>query len=165
MMSDLVEQTLTRLDSAVSPEDFDDLLWVAADLIRKVSMRNFRAGVDWVDREEVTTADAEHLKSALVRALNRSSDPRLTGSVLFALGCSFDRQYLEVYRRLLAEHLEALKAHNAVVFAALIALDNVGEPVFERNPDGTSSQGLTHVEENVRQAQEYLRTLGIVHPW
>ena len=164
-MSDLVEQTLKRLDSAVSPGDFDDLLWVAGDLIRKVSMRDFRSGVDWIDREEVTVADAEQLKLALVRSLERSSDLRLKGSVLSTLGCSFDRQYIELYRRVLAEHLEALKAYNGVVFAALIALDNLGEPVFERDPDGSSSQGLVHVEKSVRQAQDYLLTLGIVHPW
>jgi len=164
-MSDLVEETLKRLDSAVSPRDFDDCLWVAGDLIRKMSMQDFRSGFDWIDREEVTAADAEQLKLALVRALERSSDPRLKGSVLSFLGGSLDRQYLELYRRLLAEHLEALKAHNGVVYSALIALDNLGEPVLERDPDGRSSQSLMQVEQNVRQADDYLRTLGIVHPW
>jgi hypothetical protein len=164
-MGNLVQKTLEILDVATRPEEYESVLWVAGDLIQKAAVQNFRSGYDEIDSETVTTKEAEDLKSALARCLSRSTELRVTASILSALGCSRDPKFEQLYQESLATHQRLLKAHNAIVFASLIALDNLGTDVFAREADESSSQGITEVDKNVRQADRYLAKLGILNPW
>jgi hypothetical protein len=54
---------------------------------------------------------------------------------------------------------------NRLVFQALCCLDDVGQKVFEREKGGGTSQSLTDVEKNLRQARGYLAKRGVLIPW
>lgn len=155
-MGKLAQQKIAHLKTANDREDYGDLLWIAGDLISRVSTVGFKSGYEWIDSEEVTTQEVEDIKAALVGCLERTSDVGTRGSIFWALGKSRDPKYLILYQSHLAEHLKQLQEHGHALFQLLIALDNLQEDVFERDSNGTSGQGITEIEKNIRQARRYL---------
>ena len=83
-------------------------------------------------------------------------------SILSALSSSRDPSLKQLWLDYLAKYLEELKAANGVVYAALGALDDLGEPVFEQS---NFSRSLVDVERNVHRAERYLHERGITVPW
>ncbi len=164
-MGKLAQETIAQLNAAKNEEEYGDSLWIAGDLISKVSTINFKSGVDWVDSEEVTEQEVEDIKAALAGCLERTTDVGIRGSIFWALGKSRDPKYLKLYQTSLAEHLTYLNRHGNALFQLLIALDYLQEEVFQRDPDGTSSQSTIEIEKNIRQARQYLANLGILIPW
>jgi len=102
------------------------------------------------------------MKDALLRALPRNTSLRWVGGILSALSSSRDPSLKQLWVDYLAKYLENLKAANGVVYTALGALHDLGEPVFESNFSGRS---LTEVERSIDRAQRYLDERGITIPW
>ena len=165
-MSNLTDKIVSQINSAKTVEDLDGCAWVAGDLLKKAHSPNYHSGFEYIDSEEITTADAERIQTALLEALGRNPDARFVGCILSALNGSQDKSLKRVYLENLAQHLRKLKASNSVVYSALLGLETLGESVYERNPkSGSTSQSLIEVDKNIRQAHKYLETLGIIEPW
>ena len=164
-MSELIDKIVAQLNSASTVEDLDGCAWVAGDLLEKAHSQNYLSGFEYIDREEVSDADARRIQTALLEALPRNSDGKFVGCILSALNGSQGKRLKGVYLENLIEHLRKLKASNSVVYSALLGLQTLGESVFETNPQGGSSQSLIQVDKNIRQANKYLQSLGIVEPW
>ena len=98
----------------------------------------------------------DQLRGALLEALKRNSDPRFVSPIINTLGRTRDKSLKQLYVDYLARHLWQLKDSNGVVYAALLALSEIDESVYDRSPDGSSSQGLVEVNKNIRQAHQYL---------
>jgi hypothetical protein len=138
-IGNLTKSVIERMKSATSTEDLEG--WVV--------------GPD----------EHEALRGTLLEALSRNSEPAFVGQILWALGKAGDASLKQLYIDYPARYLSQLKKINGVVYLALIALDNIVECVFETRPDGSSSQSLTAVDENIRQAHHYLEKHQIIVPW
>ena len=78
-------------------------------------------------------------------------------SVLRKIG---DLDLKKLWVESLATHLSVLKMANVNVFTVLLALSEMGEPVFE----GVQSRCSTDIERNVSEANQYLKRHGILIP-
>ena len=160
-MGELARKIIKQIETATTPVDLNDCVWIAGDLLFKLKATYFHSGFEEIDREEVTEAECDQIKQALLGLLNRISDPGCIGSIIQALGKSHDESLKELYVSKLAEHLKKLLAHNFAVYSALYALDGMGEDVYGDTP----SQGTTQVDQNIRQARKYLETHNVILPW
>jgi hypothetical protein len=71
-------------------------------------------------------------------ALNRLSAPNFASQIVDALGSARDKSLRPLYVDYLVQDLRQLKDNNHVVYAALLALHDIGEPVRENNSSGQS---------------------------
>ena len=161
-MGILVQRIIKELNKAKGIEDFGDCLWMASELIRKASLPGYHSGFEAIDREDVSEAEGKEIQDALLRALPRDTNPRWVGGILSALSSSRDPSLRQLWVDYLAQYLEELLAANGVVYTALGALHDLGEPVFESNFSG---RGLVEVERNIDRAHRYLHERGITIPW
>jgi len=99
------------------------------------------------------------------KLLVETPGPGFVSQIIDALGSTRDESLKQLYVDYLARYLRLLKDSNRVVYAALLALREIGEPVNERGPDGASSQSLIDVDRNIRQAHKYLEKHQIIVPW
>ncbi len=102
------------------------------------------------------TQDAELLKQVLSNALRQETDSQRASELIWVLGKSCDARFIGTYHAFLREFIGDMPAASGDLYQTLIALDNCGEPVFERDGRGRSSQSILNVEKNLRQAQAYL---------
>jgi hypothetical protein len=161
-MGALVQRIIKELNNAKGIDDFGDCMWMASDLIRRASSQGYLSGFEAIDREDVSEAEGKEIQDALLRALPRNTNPRWVGAILSALSSSRDPSLKQLWVDYLAKYLENLNAANGVVYTALGALHDLGEPVFESNLSG---RGLTEVERNIDRAHRYLHERGITIPW
>jgi hypothetical protein len=159
-MGKLTSRVLRKIQEAQTFEDFGDSTWIAGDLFRRESSKEFHSGFKEIDEEEVSLEERDQLKDALLEALARSAEPLFVGSLLSALSATGDRDLLPLWVDSLAKHLELLKKYNVLVYTELLALRDLGEPVFK----DFTSLCAADVEINVQQAQKYLLARGIVVP-
>lgn len=164
-MGNLAKSVIERMKSAKTVEDLDGWVWKASDLLAKCHSKEYHSGFAEIDDEVVSPDERDQLQSALLEALNRNSDPRFVSQIIGAIGSARDESLKQLYVDYLARYLQQLKASNGVVYAALLALSEIGEPVYERRQDGTSSQSVIDVDENIRQAHQYLEKHRIIVPW
>lgn len=164
-MGDLAKIIIEKLKLANKPEDLDDWIWKAGDLLAKFQSKGFHSGFEEIDKEDVSPEEKQQIQTALLEALGRNSDPRFVSQILEALRCSREQSLKQLYIDFLATFLKQTKASNGVIHSALLALDDLGEPVFERSPDGGTSQSVIDVDKNIRQADRYLQLRGISTPW
>jgi hypothetical protein len=165
----LAAETIAALRSAAEAggtgDDVGDTILVAADLLRKVRDPGRQTGVPDVDAADVTPAEAEDLKRALLELLRRHPESAHAGSLVWALGNCFDPAHAADFVAQLERGVRRVAEGNGLVFQALCALDNLGEDVFEKDDRGGSSQSLLEVEKNLRQARAYLERRGVRVPW
>jgi hypothetical protein len=109
-------------------------------------------------------AEAERLKAAVVEAIAREQAPPRLAELIWALSKSGDARYKGVYVEHLRRSAQAYPPVNLVIYQALIALDNIGEEVFERDANGRSSQSVADAERNIRQARAYLAGCDVRRP-
>lgn len=164
-MANLTKLIIERVESAQTVEDLDGWIWQAGDLLAKTHVKEHHSGFVEIDDEHVSSGERDQLQSALLEALNRNSDPRFVSQILDALGCGRDQSLKQLYVDYLARYAKELKDSNRVMYAALIALRDLGEPVFKSREGGKSSYSVNDVTENVRQADRYLEKRQIVVPW
>jgi hypothetical protein len=164
-MGSLTDGIIGQINSAKTYGDLERWIWKAGDLLRKTTYQNYLSGFEDIDKEEVSETDGQRIQSALLEALHRNSEARFVGAILFALSDSKDQALKQIYVNYLAEHVRKLRESNYVVSSALAGLDRLGEPVYEKNPDGMSSSAGFDLGKNNRQAQKYLVDLGILIPW
>jgi hypothetical protein len=164
-MGNLAKSVIERMKSAKTVEDLDGWVWKASDLLAKSHLKEYHSGFAEIDDEMVSPDESDQLRSALLEALNRNSDPRFVSQIIYALGSARDESLKQLYVDYLARYLQQLKGSNSVVHAALLALSEIDEPVYERSSDGTSSQSLIDVDKNIRQAHQYLEKHQIIVPW
>jgi len=161
-MGKLVQRTIENLDNAKTVNDLQSCLWVAGDLLRKLSSTNFRSQFEEIDRENVSELEAKQLEQALLNALPRNPDPRWVGQILSGLSSSRDVSLTHLWIDHLAKYLEILKAVNGILYTALTALNDLGEPVFE---ESQRSRSITEIEQTVESTSRYLHQRGISVPW
>jgi hypothetical protein len=164
-MGIVTESVIERMKLAKTAEDLEGWIWKASDLLAKSHFKEYHSGFAEIDDELVSSDERDQLRSALLEALKRNSDPRFVSPIIDALGRTRDESLKQLYVDYLARHLRQLKDSNGVVYAALLALSEVDESVYERRPDGSSSQGLVNVDKNIRQAHRYLEKHQIIVPW
>ena len=102
------------------------------------------------------TPDAEPLKQAVFNALQQEKDSNRIPGLIWTLGKSYDPQFVQSYRDFLQKFIGDMPAASGSLYQTLIALDNCGEPVFEHDARGRSSESILNVEKNLRQAEAYL---------
>jgi len=151
-MGELTSRILQMVKDAQTFDDFKDSIWIAGDLFRRESSLEFHSGFKDIDSEEVSLEERDQLKDALLEALSRSSEPLFVGALLSSLSCTGDRDLLPLWVDSLARHLELLKQYNALVYTELLALRDLGEPVFK----GVKSLCSADIEINTKEAQTYL---------
>jgi hypothetical protein len=164
-MGNLTKSLIERMKSAKTAEDLEGWVWKTSDLLVKSHFKEYHSGFAEIDDEVVSSDERDHLRSALLEALNRNSEPRFVSPIINALARTRDESLKQLYVDYLARYLRQLKDCNGVVYAALLALSELDEPVYERRSDGSSSQGLTDVDKNMRQASRYLEKHQIIVPW
>lgn len=164
-MGDLAKAIIEKLKLANKPEDLDGWIWKAGDLLSKFQSKGYHSGFEEIDKEDVSPEEKQQIQDALLGALGRNSDPRFVSQILEALRCSREPSLKQLYIDFLVKFLKQTKASNGVVHSALLALDDLGEPVFEREPSGRTSQSVIDVDKNIRQANRYLQLRGIVTSW
>jgi len=104
-MSELIDKIVAQLNSASTVEDLDSCAWVAGDLLEKAHSQKYLSGFEYIDREEVSEADAQRIQTALLEALPRNSDGKFVGCILSALSVSQDKSLKRVYEENLVQHL------------------------------------------------------------
>ena len=164
-MGDLTKRVIDRLKRAHSTDDLAGCIWIAADLLRKFRSPSYKSGSAEVELEEIIADEQIQIQKALIEALDRNSDPKFVSQIINALSCAGDPTLKELYVDYLARYLMQLKGSNGVVYAALLALDELDENVYEKNPDGSTSQSVMDVDKNIRQAHQFLEKLGVIIPW
>jgi hypothetical protein len=93
-MGQLTSRILQNVRDARTFDDIKDWIWMAGDLIRHSSSPEFHSGFEEIDSEQISREERNELKDALLQALARSDEPLFVGSILSALGCTFDRDLL-----------------------------------------------------------------------
>lgn len=149
-------KTTSEIVAALQSEDYSErsyALQIAGDLLRESATDFMRV------------PSAEQLKQAIFDALQQEADPTRASDLIWVLGKSSDPQLKPIYLQHLQRFTKSLLSANFGVFQVLIALDNLGEPVFEKDAKGRSSQSVTNVEKNLRQARTYLSRHEIEPPW
>jgi hypothetical protein len=164
-MGQLAKRVISQLNAAKSAADLEGVVWIASDRLAKFAFTNYHSGFPEIDREEVNDGERAQIQAALVEALGRNSDPKFVSQIINALGVTGDRSLKQTYVDYLTQYLKQLKWSNGVVYAALLALDGLDEEVYEKNPNGGSSQSVIDVDKNIRQAHRYLQKLGVIIPW
>ena len=159
-MGEFTQKIIRDIEVAKTYEDISDWIWIAGDLIRKADQTDYPSGFAEIDRETVTSEERQLLKEAVLRALGRNSDPLWVCSMLWVLRKTGDQDLKKLWIDSLATHLSVLKMANVNVFTALLALSEMGEPVFE----GVQSRCSIDIEQNVSEANEYLKLHGILIP-
>lgn len=159
-MGEMTQRIVRDIDAAKTYEDIKDWIWIAGDLIRKAAQPDYPSGFADIDAETVTWSERLDLKEAVLRALERNSDPLWVGSMLSVLSDTRDRDLKKLYISALATHLSVLKQANIILFAALFALRDIDEPVFK----DAQSLDSADVGRNVSEAFQYLKRHGIVIP-
>lgn len=163
-MGTLTQQVIHHLQQIERADDPQQIIRQAADLLGKSVSSSYISGYDDIDAEQITAAEGEQMKQALVRIVQSSPDPELLRSAVFALAKSYDPALKDLYIAHLQTSLSRLKDQNALVFQLLIALDNIHENVFESDEHGRTSQGALNIEKNIRQSQNYLLQHDIIVP-
>ena len=161
-MGELAKSVIEKVKTAKTAEDLEGWVWKASDLMAKSSMREYHSGFAEIDAEVVTPDERDQLRSALLEALNRNSAPDFVSPIITALGSAHDKSLRPLYIDYLVRHVRQLKDNNHVVYAALLALHDIGEPVYENNSSGKS---VIEIDKNIRQAHEYLSRQGIIDSW
>jgi hypothetical protein len=168
-VSDLTAKVIDILQSADATGPFDDdiqgAIETAGDLLAKLQNRQLHSGSANIDAEEIDEEGGRQLKSALLNLLHRCSEPQDTTGLIWALGKSGDRQYVEEIVAQLRRGLELILSGNKLVFQALCSLDNLGEEVFESDQDGGRTQSIEEVGKNTRQARAFFENRGTLLPW
>lgn len=160
-MGELTARVINGINNSKEFKDFADWIWMAGDLIRRASSPGFHSGFEEIDHEEVSDTELQQLREAVLSALRRNEDPLYVGSLLSALRDTFDRDLIPLWIEYLTKYLSLLKTSNVVVYTILLALKEIGEPVFS----GATSLCAIDVERNIDQAQNYLHERGINVPW
>jgi len=158
-MGELVTKVVRDIDAAQTFEDIKDWIWMAGDLIRRAAQPDYPSFPE-LDGETVTWSERLDLKEAILRALERNSDPLWVCSMLSVLKKTGDRDLKKLYINALAAYLTVLKQANVVVYTSLIALREIDEPIF----DGASSSCSIDYDKNVNEANQYLKRHGILIP-
>ncbi len=158
-MGELVTKVVRDIDAAQTFEDIKDWIWMAGDLIRRAAQPDYPSFPE-LDGETVTWSERLDLKEAILRALERNSDPLWVCSMLSVLSDTRDRDLKKLYINALAAHLTVLKQANGIVYASLLALRDIDEPVFE----GAQSLCGIDYDKNVNEANQYLKRHGILIP-
>jgi hypothetical protein len=160
-----VGEILRKIETAQTYQDLEEWIWIAGDFIAKTTFGEYHSGFPEVDAVVVSREDGEKLKTALLAALQRSSEPRFVSQILDCLMMTKDSNLKSLYVSYLEQYLHQLKDCNGVVYSALNALSRLGEDVYERNERGGISQSLIEIDKNVRQAHRYLASMGIKFTW
>jgi hypothetical protein len=164
-MGILAKSVIERVKLAKTAEDLEGWIWKASALLAKSHFKEYHSGFAEIADEAVSSDERDQLRSGSLEALKRNSDPRFVSQTIDALGRSRDESLKPLYIDYLARHLQQLKDSNGVVYAALLAMSEIEESIYERSPDGSSSQGLVYADKNIRQAGRYLEKHLIIVPW
>lgn len=100
----------------------------------------------------LSNCSVELLEAMLVEALNTERSPSYRNTAYWALSKRFNRELIPVFKKWMGEELQ--KQESAAVYQLLIALDNLEEPVFGEDRNGSFSATDTGL--NVRDAKIYL---------
>ena len=160
-MGDLAQKVIRDIEAATTFEDVSDWIWKAGELIRKANNEGYYCPFEEVNQETVSMEERNLLKKAALHALERNSDPLWTGSMLSVLSRTGDSDLTELWIDSLNVHLSVLTRANSLVYTALQAVREAGEPVFE----GVSSVCLVDVDRNVEEANKVLIRHGSPIHW
>jgi hypothetical protein len=152
-MGELTQRILQKIESARDFDDIKDWIWMAGDLLRHAASPGYHSGFEDIDREVVSDDEREAIKQLSLNALTRSPDPMWVGSFLSVLRDANDPDFLPLWIAHLIKYQSQLKQANSIVFTILLALKDLGQPVFEKAHSLCSSD----VEINVKEADKYLR--------
>lgn len=160
-MGQLVEEAIDGLtDAGALRENSNDSIWIAGDLLSRFHSNNgFKSGFSHIDAEVVTTEDAERLRQALLHALDECTNPATKGSILWALKNTYDPNLIPMYVSQLEDALRLIEGSCSVINSCLACLSNLGEEVYEKDEDGSTSQSPMEIEKNWRQARKYIEGL------
>jgi hypothetical protein len=160
-MGELTERLIRELK--VGTHAALDDLWMAGDLIRRTFQSNYKSGFEEIDREVVSTEEAEDLKNALIAHLRLHPSAGIRVSIVHALSRYPDPNLRQEYVSELHAALSNLRTDAAQIFTCLAALEDAGEEGALHSA-GKSSYGIDDVEYNIKKASEYLKLHGIIVP-
>lgn len=121
---------------------------------------NGYAGDDYSKRvlaeSNLTTYNVDHLEKIIVDGLNKTVDTNsdLRISAYWALSKRFNRNLIPSFKGWLKSELD--EGNGAAIYQILIALGDMGEPVFNVDREGGSS--VNELDLNVRDAKSYLKS-------
>jgi len=159
-MGAFTKKILQQLETCEDMQDDTDCVQIAGDLLSRHTVRNFQSHFyPEVDREKVSAQEAQALKTALLNLYQRQPKNFARGTVLWALGKSHDVTLKDFFVQETHTLAEAVTEANGTLFQVLIALEGIGEPVFEE------TRSIDEIAINLEQARKYLAQYGIVIPW
>ena len=100
--------------------------------------------------EPATPANLARLKQSLMTLIDSHRSTDLTGSAIWALGKSYQKELTPYFVNLLREYLDQ---DSGVLYQTMIALDNLEENVF----DGRNSVSIKDEYENQMLAAAYIK--------
>ena len=121
-MGELTQKVIRDIDAAENYEDIGDWIWMASDLIRIAAQPDSASGWPETDGETVTWDERLQLKEAVLRALERNTDPLWVGSMLSVLSETGDYDLKNLWIDSLAAHLSVLKGTSAQVWDFVAAI-------------------------------------------
>lgn len=105
-----------------------------------------------IEAAGLSGASAELLEEALLEALNAERPSAYRSTAYWALSKRFNRELIPYFMKWMKKELE--NSEPGAVYQLLIALDNVEEPVFGKDRNGSVS--VMDAGLNVRDARTYL---------
>jgi hypothetical protein len=135
---------------------------MAADLLAKAYIRNFKS--EWfeeINSEKISLAEVRQLKKKIIMALKRQADPSAIAGLIWALGKTFDKSLIPLYKTTLKKYLPVFLKYNSILHQTNMALDNLGELKKIRRITRAQSMGINQVEQTVNIATQYLKASGI----
>ena len=131
----------------------EDNLYVAALVFEQVNGNLLdKNDVQLIKNAGLDNCAAEFLEAALVEALNAERTPSYRSMAYWALSKRFNRSLIPLFKKWL--HRELDNQESGAVYQLLIALDNLEEPAFGNDRNGSFSAADTPL--NVRDAAIYL---------
>lgn len=159
-MAELVRSFIERLRSGIDP-DLKRNLWMISDLLRKAWSEDFRSGIEQIDAEEITPDEALELRDALLQAFHNAPNQSDSLALLHTLAASDEKSVRDDLVKELHLAFEMHRSASARLYRVLNSLDDVGEDPFERSE---TSRSIDYVEMNIRAAERFLRSRGILVP-
>lgn len=159
-MGELTRGVIQKIEKAKEFDDIKDWIWMAGDLMRRASSSGFCSAFKEIDQEVVDDDERTALKNAALNALTRNFDPMWVQSFLSVLRGANDSDLLQVWIEHLTQFQSTLKESNGIVFNILLALKDLGEPVFQ----DARSLCVVDVDRNMAEADKYLRKHDILIP-
>lgn len=149
-LSYLTEETLvSSLMNETDPEIINETVRYAALILERLVYPDSKTGFEEIDELDITTFHGEKIKEGLIGLLKRNIHDK--SQIIWALSKSHDESLKTFYIEILKESLDKIKEANQLLFQTIIALENIGEKIINKD-----HKSLLEIQENYEFAKKFV---------